>query len=73
MHRPPHAGGLSRGAAKPGSEKQKSRSDERLFSSEHKNDYLILVSLYMTCLRTLGSNFMISILAGVVRLFLVVV
>lgn len=36
-------------------------------------DYLILVSLYMTCLRALGSNFLISIFSGVVFLFLVVV
>jgi hypothetical protein len=36
-------------------------------------NYLILVSLYMTCLRALGSNFMISIFAGIVRLFLSVV
>jgi hypothetical protein len=32
-----------------------------------------LVSLYITCLRALGSYFMISIFSGVVRLFLDVV
>jgi hypothetical protein len=36
-------------------------------------DYLILVSLYRTCLRAFGSNLVISIFAGMVRLFLVVV
>ena len=35
--------------------------------------YFSLVSLYNTCLRALGSNFLISSLSGVVRLFLVVV
>jgi hypothetical protein len=35
--------------------------------------YLSLVSLYNTCLRALGSNFMISILSGMVFLFLLVV
>ena len=35
--------------------------------------YLILASLYGTCLRTTGSYFFISSLSGVVRLFLVVV
>jgi phytoene dehydrogenase-like protein len=43
------------------------------FVLKRRIDYLILVSLYMTCLRALGSNFMISILAGIVRLFLSVV
>jgi len=36
-------------------------------------DYLILVSLYSTCLRAFGSNFMIDIFSGMVRLFFVVV
>ena len=36
-------------------------------------DYLIVPSLYMTCLRTTGSYFFISSLSGVVRLFLSVV
>jgi hypothetical protein len=36
-------------------------------------NYLILASLYMTCLRTTGSNFLISIFSGMVRLFLSVV
>ena len=35
--------------------------------------YLILASLNSTCLRTLGSNFLITIFSGMVRLFLVVV
>jgi hypothetical protein len=35
--------------------------------------YLIFPSLYITCLRTTGSNFFISSLSGVVRLFLSVV
>ena len=35
--------------------------------------YFSLVSLYATCLRTVGSNFMISNFSGFVRLFLVVV
>jgi hypothetical protein len=35
--------------------------------------YLILASLYITCLRMVGSNFFISILPGWLRLFLVVV
>jgi hypothetical protein len=44
-----------------------------LRTAEKQIDYLILVSLYITCLRALGSNFMISIFAGIVRLFLSVV
>ena len=35
--------------------------------------YFSLVSLYSTCLRALGSNFMIDIFSGMVFLFLVVV
>jgi hypothetical protein len=45
----------------------------RLFGETRIADYLILVSLYGTCLRAFGSNLMISILPGMVRLFLVVV
>ena len=37
------------------------------------SDYFNFVSLYSTCLRTTGSNFLISIFSGIVRLFLVVV
>ena len=36
-------------------------------------NYLILASLYMTCLRATGSYFFISSWSGVVRLFLSVV
>jgi hypothetical protein len=35
--------------------------------------YFSLTSLYSTCLRALGSNFMISIFSGMVFLFFVVV
>ena len=35
--------------------------------------YLSLISLYSTCLRALGSNFMIDIFSGMVFLFLLVV
>ena len=35
--------------------------------------YLSLTSLYSTCLRALGSNFMIAIFSGMVFLFLLVV
>ena len=38
-----------------------------------KYHYFSFVSLYITCLRTTGSNFLISIFPGIVRLFLVVV
>jgi hypothetical protein len=38
-----------------------------------QKDYLIFASLYMTCLRTTGSYFLISIFSGMVRLFLSVV
>ena len=36
-------------------------------------NYFSLVSLYSTCLRALGSNFMINIFSGMVFLFLLVV
>ncbi len=36
-------------------------------------NYFSLVSLYSTCLRALGSNFMINIFSGIVFLFLLVV
>src|SRR5690606_9461159 len=36
-------------------------------------NYFSLVSLYSTCLRATGSNFLISIFSGMLRLFLVVV
>ena len=36
-------------------------------------NYFSLVSLYSTCLRALGSNFMIAIFSGMVFLFLLVV
>jgi hypothetical protein len=35
--------------------------------------YLIFASLYITCFRALGSNFLISIFSGMVFLFFVVV
>jgi hypothetical protein len=38
-----------------------------------KPSYLIFASLYITCLRALGSNFLISIFSGMVFLFFVVV
>jgi hypothetical protein len=41
--------------------------------SEASLNYFSLVSLYMTCLRTLGSYFFVSIFSGAVRLFLVAV
>jgi hypothetical protein len=40
---------------------------------ENRLNYFSLVSLYSTCLRALGSNFMIDIFSGIVFLFLVVV
>jgi hypothetical protein len=40
---------------------------------ETTQDYLSLVSLYVTCLRATGSNFLISIFSGIVFLFLDVV
>jgi hypothetical protein len=43
------------------------------FQTTTKLNYFSLVSLYATCLRATGSNFLISIFSGVVRLFLVVV
>jgi hypothetical protein len=42
-------------------------------SGSQETDYLIFVSLYATCLRATGSNFMISIFSGMLRLFFVVV
>ena len=36
-------------------------------------NYFSLISLYSTCLRALGSNFMIDIFSGIVFLFLLVV
>ena len=36
-------------------------------------NYFSLISLYSTCLRALGSNFMIDIFSGMVFLFLLVV
>jgi len=40
---------------------------------EIKPNYFSLISLYSTCLRALGSNFMIDIFSGIVFLFLLVV
>ena len=56
-------------------EKQKAPREAGLFvvKRTRKPDYLIFVSLYATCLRTTGSNFMISIFSGMLRLFFVVV
>ena len=56
-------------------EKQKSPQDSALqaFQAGNEINYLILASLYITCLRTTGSNFLISIFSGMVRLFLSVV
>jgi hypothetical protein len=51
---------------------KKTRRERRVLE-EAKMNYFSLISLYSTCLRALGSNFMISILSGVVFLFLVVV
>ena len=46
----------------------------RLTAERRKSPlYLILPSLYKTCLRTLGSYFLTSIFSGWRRLFLVVV
>ena len=36
-------------------------------------NYFSLISLYSTCLRAFGSNFMIDIFSGIVFLFLLVV
>ncbi len=41
--------------------------------SVHPLNHFSLVSLYSTCLRALGSNFMIDIFSGMVFLFLLVV
>src|SRR3990167_7908092 len=43
------------------------------FGKEPGLNYFSFISLYSTCLRALGSNFMISIFSGIVFLFLVVV
>jgi len=40
---------------------------------EIKLNYFSLISLYSTCLRAFGSNFMIDIFSGIVFLFLLVV
>jgi hypothetical protein len=44
-----------------------------LFFALLRGNYLSFVSLYSTCLRALGSNFMIDIFSGIVFLFLLVV
>lgn len=44
-----------------------------VFGKEPGLNYFSFISLYSTCLRALGSNFMISIFSGIVFLFLVVV
>src|ERR1700761_1963749 len=56
--------------------KQKAPHKCRAFVFVNKQEarsYLILVSLYGTCLRTTGSNLLISIFSGMLRLFFVVV
>jgi len=40
---------------------------------EIRQNHFSLISLYSTCLRALGSNFMIDIFSGIVFLFLLVV
>jgi protein-S-isoprenylcysteine O-methyltransferase Ste14 len=43
------------------------------FFAKNGPNYFSFISLYSTCLRALGSNFMISIFSGMVFLFFVVV
>src|SRR5437764_5544286 len=54
-----------------GPPKKKPRSSG-LFSG-NEPDYFSFVSLYSSCLRAFGSNFMIDIFSGIVFLFLLVV
>ena len=64
------------GVSLPHTTDKKNPSDYRgllVLDKEGNIVYLILPSLYITCLRTTGSYFFISSLSGVVRLFLSVV
>jgi hypothetical protein len=54
-------------------ESKKKPRDAGLFLALRCSDYFSLVSLYSTCLRAFGSNFMIDIFSGIVFLFLLVV
>ena len=45
----------------------------RVFCERLRPNHFSLISLYSTCLRALGSNFMIDIFSGMVFLFLLVV
>ena len=54
-------------------ENAKNPAKAGFFWRQNQMIYLILASLYDTCLRTTGSNFLISSFSGIVRLFLVVV
>jgi hypothetical protein len=49
------------------------RDGGRVWRETGKLNYFSLISLYSTCLRALGSNFMIDIFSGMVFLFLLVV
>ena len=51
----------------------KKPAKKRVFDKGLRRNYFSLISLYSTCLRAFGSNFMIDIFSGIVFLFLLVV
>jgi hypothetical protein len=57
-----------------GDNSQQKTRQRRVFLKRFRlKNYFSLISLYSTCLRALGSNFMIDIFSGIVFLFLLVV
>jgi hypothetical protein len=61
------------GNARTGHEKSRRALLPGGFCRSARLNYFSFISLYSTCLRALGSNFMISIFSGMVFLFFVVV